>query len=79
MRYYIIFIISYVSYITIKHITWYDAQTVEVRGTGQVNLESQIDEVKQLLRKCDISKAKAYARLMSIKESKFFPESLSVQ
>lgn len=43
-------------------------KTVEVRGVGQVNLENQIEEVKQQIRKCDISKAKAYARLLAIRE-----------
>lgn len=43
-------------------------KTVEVRGVGQVNLETQIEEVKQQIRKCDISKAKAYARLLAIRE-----------
>lgn len=44
-------------------------KTVEVRGQGHSNLESQIDEIKQQIRKCDISKAKAHARLTSIRES----------
>lgn len=43
-------------------------KTVEVRGVGQVNLDNQIEEVKQQIRKCDISKAKAYARLLAIRE-----------
>ena len=43
-------------------------KTVEVRGVGQVNLETQIEEVKQQIRKCEISKCKAYARLTALKE-----------
>ena len=43
-------------------------KTVEVRGVGQVNLETQIEEVKQQIRKCDISKCKARARLTALKE-----------
>lgn len=51
-------------------------KTVEVRGVGQVNLEAQIDEVRQQIRKCDLSKSKAYARLMAIKESGLQVENL---
>lgn len=43
-------------------------KTVEVRGVGQVNLDTQIEEVKQQIRKCDISKCKARARLNALKE-----------
>lgn len=35
---------------------------------GVVNLETQIDEVRQQLRKCNVSKAKAQARLLAMKE-----------
>lgn len=51
-------------------------KNVEVRGVGQVNLEVQIDEVKQQIRKCLLSKHKAYARLMAIKESGLQVENL---
>ena len=43
-------------------------KTVEVRGVGQVNLDAQIEEVKQQIRKCAISKCKARARLTALKE-----------
>lgn len=43
-------------------------KSVEVRGVGQVNLDAQIEEVKQQIRKCDISKCKARARLSALLE-----------
>ncbi|KAI1278765.1 F-BAR and double SH3 domains protein 2 [Halotydeus destructor] len=51
-------------------------KTVEVRGVGQVNLESQIDEIKQQIRKCDVSKSKAYSRLNAVRESGMTVEDL---
>lgn len=41
---------------------------MEVRGVGVVNLETQIDEVRQQLRKCNVSKGKAKGRLIAMKE-----------
>ncbi|RWS17284.1 SH3 domain containing protein 5-like protein [Dinothrombium tinctorium] len=43
-------------------------KTVEVTGVGQVDIESRIDDIKQQLRKCDISKVKAEARLIAIRD-----------
>lgn len=51
-------------------------KTVEVRGVGQVNLEAQVDEVRQQLRKCETSKEKSKARLLAIKESGIFVDDL---
>lgn len=50
---------------------------MEVRGVGQVNLDAQIEEVKQQIRKCDISKCKARARLTALKEGGMPVEDLS--
>lgn len=38
-------------------------------GSGQVDVENRIDEIRQQLRKCEISKLKAKARLQVIKDS----------
>ncbi|KPM08398.1 SH3 domain containing protein 5 [Sarcoptes scabiei] len=44
-------------------------KTVDLPGVGQVDIENRIDEIRQQLRKCEISKTKAKARLQIIKES----------
>ncbi|KAH9511908.1 F-BAR and double SH3 domains protein 2 [Dermatophagoides farinae] len=44
-------------------------KTVDLPGSGQVDIENRIDEIRQQLRKCEISKLKAKARLQAIKES----------
>ncbi|XP_075676015.1 F-BAR and double SH3 domains protein 2-like isoform X2 [Dermatophagoides pteronyssinus] len=44
-------------------------KTVDLPGSGQVEIENRIDEIRQQLRKCEISKLKAKARLQVIKES----------
>lgn len=43
---------------------------MEVTGGGTVDIESKIDDIRQQLRKCEISKIKAKARLQIIRESK---------
>lgn len=42
---------------------------MEVTGVGMVEIDARLEDIKQQLRKCDISKAKAQARLLAIKES----------
>ena len=42
---------------------------MEVTGSGQVDIETRIDEIRQQIRKCEISKIKAKARLQIIRES----------
>uniref|UniRef100_T1K9U1 SH3 domain-containing protein n=1 Tax=Tetranychus urticae TaxID=32264 RepID=T1K9U1_TETUR len=44
-------------------------KTVEVTGIGVVEIETRIDDIKQQLRKCDISRCKAEARLKAIKQA----------
>ncbi|XP_074599300.1 FCH and double SH3 domains nervous wreck isoform X2 [Brevipalpus obovatus] len=44
-------------------------KTVDVAGVGMVEIESRIDFLTQQLRKCEISKSKAKARLLAIKQS----------
>ncbi|OTF83601.1 SH3 domain containing protein, partial [Euroglyphus maynei] len=44
-------------------------KTVDLPGSGQVEIENRIDEIRQQLRKCEISKLKAKARLQAIKDS----------
>lgn len=39
-------------------------------GIGVVEIETRIDDIKQQLRKCDISRCKAEARLKAIKQGK---------
>lgn len=46
-------------------------QTVEVTGGGHMDIESKIDDIRQQLRKCEISKIKAKARLQVIKASAY--------
>ena len=44
-------------------------KTVEVSGqSSPVDIESRIDDIKQQIRKCEISKLKARARLETIKK-----------
>lgn len=40
-------------------------------GCGQVDIESKIDDVRQQIRKSEISKMKAKARLQVIRESTY--------
>lgn len=43
-------------------------QTVEVTGVGNVDLEQRMDELRQQTRKSQISKCKAEARLLALRE-----------
>lgn len=53
-------------------------QTVDVAGVGMVEIESRMDFLTQQLRKCEISKSKAEARLLAIKQSGMPIEDLEV-
>lgn len=37
-------------------------------GAGQVDIETRIDDIKQQIRRCEISKLKAKARLRVIRD-----------
>lgn len=51
-------------------------QTVEVSGVGNVDLEQRMDDLRQQARKSRISKCKAQARLLALREGGLSIESL---